>query len=275
MTDPITHLSRGYGFVRFLNPLEQQQAVIDMNGSFIAQNNNRPIRVSFATPKSSHYQHQQHYHPFTSFSSSSSSASDFSPSPTFLPSSQPLLLSSPTTTDRYLQLALQAPALVQQSTDPNNTTVFVGGLSSPVTEKELAHYFAPFGEIVYVKIPPNKGCGFVQYMSRVSAEQAIERMNGFLIGQSRIRLSWGRSSSVVKKTNVHDDLMLSRSLSPPSSLISHVTTTTSSTSLYDPQYALYRSTLPLLWHLSQQKSDDDDNSNDNNYNNDEDNLSLY
>lgn len=151
MTDPLTGISRGYGFVRFLNQLEQQDAVIEMNGILC---NGRPMRVSFATPKNNNH-----------------------------------------SATRYLQLALQAPALIQQPTDPNNTTVFVGGLSSPVSEEELGHYFAPFGEVSYVKVPAGKGCGFVQYVTRASAEQAIERMNGFVIGTSRIRLSWGRSQA--------------------------------------------------------------------------------
>lgn len=148
MTDPVSGLSRGYGFVRFHDPTEHQDALTQMNGVYCG---NRPMRVSLATPKNSNA--------------------------------------------RYHQLALQAPALVQQPTDPSNTTVFVGGLSSPVTEDELRSCFAPFGEIVYVKIPPNKGCGFVQYVSRQSAELAIEQMNGYQIGSSRIRLSWGRSQN--------------------------------------------------------------------------------
>lgn len=76
-----------------------------------------------------------------------------------------------------------------------NTTVFVGGLSCPLLEEELKQYFSIFGDIVYVKIPPGKGCGFVQFVSRQSAEMAIDQMNGYQIGSSRIRLSWGRSQN--------------------------------------------------------------------------------
>lgn len=43
------------------------------------------------------------------------------------------------------------------------------------------------------KIPPGKGCGFVQFVRKQDAERAIERMQGFPIGGGRIRLSWGRS----------------------------------------------------------------------------------
>jgi len=77
--------------------------------------------------------------------------------------------------------------------DPNNTTVFVGGLSSLISESTLRRYFEHFGEITYVKIPPGKGCGFVQYVRKQDAENAIQRMNGFPILNSKIRLSWGRS----------------------------------------------------------------------------------
>jgi RNA recognition motif-containing protein len=60
-------------------------------------------------------------------------------------------------------------------------------------------HFKSFGEINYVKIPTGKNCGFVQYTTRSAAEQAIEQMNGFLIGSSRIRLAWGRSQNEKSK----------------------------------------------------------------------------
>ncbi|KDQ15351.1 hypothetical protein BOTBODRAFT_173845 [Botryobasidium botryosum FD-172 SS1] len=84
---------------------------------------------------------------------------------------------------------------VLNSTDPYNTTVFVGGLSGLISEETLRSFFAPFGEIHYVKIPPGKGCGFVQFVRKADAERAIERMQGFPIGGGRVRLSWGRSQS--------------------------------------------------------------------------------
>lgn len=55
-------------------------------------------------------------------------------------------------------------------------------------------FFHHFGDITYCKIPPGKGCGFVQFVRRQDAELAIAKMNDFPIhGKSRIRLSWGRS----------------------------------------------------------------------------------
>ncbi|KAK3032993.1 hypothetical protein RJ639_035821 [Escallonia herrerae] len=89
--------------------------------------------------------------------------------------------------------------------DTNNTTVFIGNLDPNVTEEELRQLFLQFGEIFNVKIPAAKGCGFVQYgtiflslycltyLYRTNAEEAIQRMQGAVIGQQVVRLSWGRN----------------------------------------------------------------------------------
>lgn len=83
----------------------------------------------------------------------------------------------------------------QGESDPNNTTIFVGGLDSTVTDEHLRHVFAPYGELVHVKIPLGKRCGFVQFSNRVNAEQALSSLNGTQLGGQNIRLSWGRSPS--------------------------------------------------------------------------------
>lgn len=79
--------------------------------------------------------------------------------------------------------------------DPTNTTLFIGGLGSQVMEEQLRAVFGQFGEIIYVKIPHGKGCGFVQFVLRTAAERAIVAMNGKVLGNSAMRISWGRSSS--------------------------------------------------------------------------------
>ncbi|KAI9297492.1 RNA-binding domain-containing protein [Neoconidiobolus thromboides FSU 785] len=76
--------------------------------------------------------------------------------------------------------------------DTSITTVFVGNLASDATEEDLRNYFQAFGEIDHIKIPPGKGCGFVQFASRHQAERALAQLNGVQIGSNRVRLSWGR-----------------------------------------------------------------------------------
>lgn len=159
MTDPMSGISRGYGFVRFSDEMDQQRALTEMQGVYCGA---RPMRISTATPKNK-------------------------------PGGMNQM--------GMMQMGMPpigyygAPQPMNQFTDPNNTTVFVGGLSGYVTEDELRSFFQGFGEITYVKIPPGKGCGFVQFVQRHAAEMAINQMQGYPIGNSRVRLSWGRSQN--------------------------------------------------------------------------------
>ncbi|KAJ3341378.1 hypothetical protein HDU93_005014 [Gonapodya sp. JEL0774] len=175
VTDPLTNASRGYGFVRFRDENEQMRALNEMQGVFCGS---RAMRISMATPKNKDLTR--------GFGGGTSSGSAFSGAPTggYVP---------PPTPAPPISSYGQQSNLYNPFTDPNNTTVFVGGLSATVTEEELRQHFGPYGIITYTKIPPGKGCGFVQYADRQAAEQAIGAMNGYLLGGSRVRLSWGRA----------------------------------------------------------------------------------
>ena len=75
--------------------------------------------------------------------------------------------------------------------DPNLATIFVGNLAD-AGDAELRAAFGHLGEVLYTKIPPGKGCGFVQFAARPSAEAAIASMQGALVGSQHVRVSWGR-----------------------------------------------------------------------------------
>ncbi|XP_050883025.1 pyrroline-5-carboxylate reductase-like [Lathyrus oleraceus] len=81
----------------------------------------------------------------------------------------------------------------QSEGDSNNTTIFVGGLDSEISDEDLRQPFLQYGDVVSVKIPIGKGCGFVQLADRKNAEEAIQGLNGTVIGKQTVRLSWGRS----------------------------------------------------------------------------------
>lgn len=51
-------------------------------------------------------------------------------------------------------------------------------------------------QIVSVKVPPGRGCGFVQYATKEAAEVAITQMNGTVINGVKVRCAWGRSAAV-------------------------------------------------------------------------------
>lgn len=83
----------------------------------------------------------------------------------------------------------------QTDSDPNNTTIFVGNLDSNVTDEHLRQTFTAYGDLVHVKIPVGKQCGFVQFANRRSAEEALNALNGMQLGGRNVRLSWGRNQT--------------------------------------------------------------------------------
>ncbi|XP_022753140.1 polyadenylate-binding protein RBP45C-like isoform X1 [Durio zibethinus] len=101
----------------------------------------------------------------------------------------------PVTGQQYQKATYQNAQGSPGENDPNNTTIFVGGLDPSVSEDQLKQIFSQLGEVVHVKIPANKNCGFVQYANRTSAEQALSVLNGTVLGGRNVRLSWGRSPS--------------------------------------------------------------------------------
>ncbi|PPD69659.1 hypothetical protein GOBAR_DD33460 [Gossypium barbadense] len=157
--DSNTGRSKGYGFVRFGDENERSTAMTEMNGVYCS---NRPMRIGVATPKKASG-HQQQY------------------------SSQALVLAGGHASNGALAQGSQS------DNDSNNTTIFVGGLDSDVSDDDLRQPFSQFGEVISVKIPPGKGCGFVQFANRKNAEEAIQSLNGMTIGQQTVRLSWGRT----------------------------------------------------------------------------------
>lgn len=156
--DANTGRTKGYGFVRFGDENEKNRAMTEMNGVYCSS---RPMRINEATPKKS------------------------------LGFQQPYSMKGNYYTQTYGGAV--ASQGFQSDNDPNNTTIFVGGLDPNATDEDLRQVFGPYGEIVYVKIPVGKGCGFVQFTNRSSAEEALQKLHGTVIGQQSIRLSWGRS----------------------------------------------------------------------------------
>ncbi|XP_019092700.1 PREDICTED: polyadenylate-binding protein RBP47B-like isoform X2 [Camelina sativa] len=151
--------SKGYGFVRFGDENERSRALTEMNGAFCS---NRQMRVGVATPKRAVANQQQH-------------------------SSQALILAGGHGANGYMAHGSQSDG------ESTNSTIFVGGIDPDVTDEDLRQPFSQFGDVVSVKIPVGKGCGFVQFADRKSAEDAIESLNGTVIGKNTVRLSWGRT----------------------------------------------------------------------------------
>lgn len=164
VVDTNTGRSKGYGFVRFGDENERTRAMTEMNGIYCSS---RPMRIGVATPKKALPTQQQQQQLNQQFSSQ--------------------VLAGGYGGNGAMNQNLQSDG------DSSNTTIFVGGLDSEVTDEELGQTFSQCGEVVTVKIPAGKGCGFVQFANRASAEDALDKLNGAVIGKQTVRLSWGRN----------------------------------------------------------------------------------
>ncbi|GJP44619.1 hypothetical protein CLOM_g3992 [Closterium sp. NIES-68] len=168
VVDNVSGRTKGYGFVRFSSEEERERALHEMNGQMCSS---RPMRISIATPKKPGAPGQGGMQ-----GGGQGGGAGAGPRP------QP-----------------QGPG---GEDDPTNTTIFVGGLDQSVTDEQLRAVFGPWGELVYVKIPFGKGCGFVQFRHRSQAEEALRNMHGTVIGQQTVRLSWGRNPAS-KRTSTY------------------------------------------------------------------------
>jgi len=79
--------------------------------------------------------------------------------------------------------------------DPNNSRLFVGCLDKSITDDDVLQAFSPYGELVSVKVLQGKGCAFVTYSNRASAEEAMRMLNGSQLGGNAMRLSWFRRTA--------------------------------------------------------------------------------
>ncbi|KAL6570349.1 hypothetical protein OROMI_014863 [Orobanche minor] len=116
----------------------------------------------------------------------------------------------PSTPQQKYSLQVAAAAAIggftqgsQFDDDTSNTTV---------SDEEIRHAFSQFGEVISVKIPIGKGCGFVQFAERSSAENSINQLNGTVVGKQTVSLSWGQNPGNKQFSNpvgaVGDKLML-------------------------------------------------------------------
>lgn len=102
--------------------------------------------------------------------------------------------------------------------DRSVTTLYLGGLDSSVTEKDVRDKFYVFGEVRSIRMVKKQCCAFVTFVEREVAEEAAARLNRILeIKGKKVHLQWGRPQ-VTKQTEVSAAMAAEASGSAPTGM---------------------------------------------------------
>uniref|UniRef100_UPI00358E6C9B nucleolysin TIAR-like isoform X2 n=1 Tax=Myxine glutinosa TaxID=7769 RepID=UPI00358E6C9B len=84
---------------------------------------------------------------------------------------------------------------VLNQSSPTNSTVYCGGITHGLTEQLMRSAFSSFGQILEIRIFPDKGYAFIRFSNHESAANAIVRINGTTVDGYSVKCFWGKESS--------------------------------------------------------------------------------
>ncbi|KAF6158608.1 hypothetical protein GIB67_040122 [Kingdonia uniflora] len=164
VTDPNTGRSKGYGFVKFAEEMERNRAMSEMNGVYCST---RPMRISAATPKKTTGFQQ----PYTAAAVAVAPKPVY-PTPAYtIPAVLPLPVSDNDITNTTSYTITKLPSMINV---PFSSVAFSFSRSLLISKEEKS------------------------LQARASAEEAIQRVHGTMVGQQIIRLSWGKNMTKVE-----------------------------------------------------------------------------
>ncbi|KAL3911646.1 MAG: hypothetical protein SGARI_001547 [Bacillariaceae sp.] len=204
--------SKCAAFLRFVERDAAMQAIVSLHSNLVMDGAARPLIVKFADNK--HQRQQRHFrnvrrqemmaamgpggypyppHMMGPHSGGPPHYAPMGPPQYGAPYGGPGAGQHPAHPHAYMY-----PPHARPKEGPAGANLFVYHLPHDLTDADLATAFNPFGNVISAKVyvdrytGESKGFGFVSYDSVISAESAIEQMNGFQIGNKRLKVQHKR-----------------------------------------------------------------------------------
>uniref|UniRef100_A0A673KK88 Nucleolysin TIA-1-like n=1 Tax=Sinocyclocheilus rhinocerous TaxID=307959 RepID=A0A673KK88_9TELE len=84
---------------------------------------------------------------------------------------------------------------VLNQSSQSNCTVYCGGIASGLSDQLMRQTFSPFGQIMEIRVFPEKGYSFVRFDSHEGAAHAIVSVNGTCIEGHIVKCYWGKETT--------------------------------------------------------------------------------
>ncbi|XP_002121753.2 nucleolysin TIAR isoform X1 [Ciona intestinalis] len=96
---------------------------------------------------------------------------------------------------------LEFANVVNQSSN-TNCTVYLGGCMSGLTDQLMRETFAGFGNILEIRVFPDKGYSFIRFDNHTDAAQAITNKHGSTLEGYTVKCSWGKEGTSLGNSNI-------------------------------------------------------------------------
>ncbi|KAJ1921956.1 E3 ubiquitin-protein ligase pub1 [Mycoemilia scoparia] len=98
-------------------------------------------------------------------------------------------------------VSLSYEAVLTQTSE-FNTTVYVGNLSPNTTQEQIIPMFLQFGYVIEVRMQTDRGYAFIKLNSHEAAAMAITSLQGQVINDRAIKVSWGKDRAPEKNAGM-------------------------------------------------------------------------
>jgi nucleolysin TIA-1/TIAR len=181
MKDPQTLVHKGYGFVSFVNKVDAESAIAQMNGQWLG---NRKIRTNWATRK------VQPGGIDGGLSEGNTNSGGVSGG-------------NRGTSQKYGNKLDYNEVWVRAS--DTNATVYCGGIN-PISEDIIRSTFSLYGQIIGIHSFPDRGYAFIRFMTKEAACNAICGVHGMDVNGSIAKCSWGKENIDISGNSTHTGL---------------------------------------------------------------------